>query len=61
MLNAICKLIVTALFGVFLIWATYKVGVGLGYWGPFVMAMIGLVGGLTYGIAKAVVNKKSKK
>lgn len=61
MLNAICKIIIAALFGVFLIWATYKVGAGLDYWGPFVMVIIGLVGGLIYGIAKIIVNKNSNK
>ena len=61
MLNAISKLIIIALFGVFLIWATYKIGAGLDYWGPFVMAIIGLVGGLIYSIAKIIISKKSTK
>lgn len=61
MLNAISKLIIAALFGVFLVWATYKVGIGLDYWGPFVMVIIGLVCGLIYGIAKIIVKNKSDK
>jgi uncharacterized membrane protein len=61
MLNSISKLIVAVLLGWFLIWATYKIGSGLDYWGPFVAVVIGLVGGLIYGVAKMAVKNRSKK
>ena len=61
MLNAISKLIVSVLLGWFLIWATYKIGSGLDYWGPFVAVVIGLVGGLICGVAKMVGKKRSEK
>lgn len=52
MLNSIGKLIAAVLVGWFLVWVTYKIGSGLGYWGPFVMVMVGLVAGLIYGVVK---------
>lgn len=61
MLNAVSKLLASVLVGFFLVWATYKIGSGLGYWGPFVMVIIGLVGGLSFGILKLVAEKNSKK
>lgn len=61
MLNSIGKLIALVLVGWFMVWATYKIGDGLGYWGPFVMVMIGLVGGLIYGVVRLAVKNRSKK
>ena len=61
MLNSIGKLIAAVLVGWFLVWVTYKIGSGLGYWGPFVMVIIGLVCGLIYGVAKMVAKKRSEK
>ena len=60
MLNAVSKLIAAVLIGWFMVWATYKIGSGLGYWGPFVMVIIGLVCGLIYGVAKMVVKNRSE-
>lgn len=61
MLNAVLKLASVVLIGWFMVWATYKIGSGLGYWGPFVMVMVGLVSGLAYSIAKWAVKNRSKK
>jgi hypothetical protein len=61
MLNAVVKLISLIFVGWFMVWATYKIGSGLGYWLPFVMVMVGLVSGLAYNIAKWVVKNRSKK
>lgn len=61
MLNAVVKLASLVLIGWFLVWVTYKIGSGLGYWLPFVMVMVGLISGLIYSIAKIIVNKNSDK
>lgn len=61
MLNAAGNLTALVLVLCFIIWITYRVGSGMGYWGPFVMAIIGTVCGLTYGIAKWVIKARSEK
>lgn len=61
MISAVVKLISLIFVGLFMVWATYKIGSGLGYWGPFVMVIIGLVCGLIYSIAKWAVKNRSKK
>ena len=61
MLNSICKIITPVFFGFIFLWATYKIGSGLDYWGPFVAVVIGLVGGLIYGVAKMAAKKRSEK
>ena len=61
MLNTLGNLVALILVLCFILWLTFKVGSGLGYWGPFVMAIIGTIGGLTCGIAKWAIKSRSDK
>ena len=56
MLKAICKLLMAILIGWFLVWATYKIGIGLDYWLPFIGVVVGLLGG----VIGTVVKRKAK-
>lgn len=59
-MDKICKLIAGLIMMYFMFWATFKIGAGLDYWGPFVMACVGTLVGVLYGVAKKVVEKKNK-
>jgi apolipoprotein N-acyltransferase len=54
----ICKLIALLIILYCIFWVSFKVGVGLGYWGPFVMVCVGTLVGVLYGVAKLITNKK---
>ena len=59
MFNAICKLLAALFVGWFLLFVSYKIGVGLGYWGMFVACVIGLAGGVISSVAKIVLKKRT--